>query len=571
MRVLEQILFCSQLTAGRLIYTWFGYQLMYASFAFAAIELAQADGHQRGLESNNATFTSSVTWSVVQSTQPSHIDVAFKRRHASPIGFAGVCEDGPFRSGNWALGVDGGDEWVALPMVNIKVWAVSGDGKCNPGLSRLGVALSPEPEFRLHFEGCTNLHIVLAVPLKNVTTTASVKHVALAEFMCKTSEDKCDDMKRRLLAEEEAPAVQPGFSIKKFGPGRCSGKGVVASNGQGAFAIAFEICERQCVNRILSKSGGHDMSLASCKGFAWSENLSTCIIYNGSAIASSDLSTNEGFSCYALAHHQESTKTTGAALASPGPAETAPSGEVSLDLGSLFQLYSKQGPLTGRRTIVRSPTGSRHLDEVQRIVLDERSIYVKPEDWRLIGRMLANSATATALVETAPAAYLAVDIDVERICIRSCDGGLVGPCLGRDSALYQRSFIGALHVASSNIPAGESFHLDGPGSSGFSDIIMDPRYLPWAIALTLVFLISGCCISNRIFVRMRRDAENIPPKYFTVETVALKYEADAGGKEGRNMQPVTSRLLSNPRHESARHVEMTRSTLHPTGSAYGSR
>eukprot|EP00927_Polykrikos_kofoidii_P067024 TRINITY_DN62563_c0_g1_i1.p1 TRINITY_DN62563_c0_g1~~TRINITY_DN62563_c0_g1_i1.p1 ORF type:complete len:507 (-),score=81.48 TRINITY_DN62563_c0_g1_i1:488-2008(-) len=469
--------------------------------ALPVVVLANNDKSRCLMEPGSFTSGFSSVWSFVHGLQPSHANAPFKGSLMTPIGLPGVCLEQQITSDDWVYDPSSLHEWIARPKVVVRVWALVRDGSCSPSLSALGVATSPSPELRLYFEGCSGLHVIVIVPLVIASAEVPVPGVALSEFMCHVGGVACGNSKL---------ASYRDVSAKTVGPGRCGGKGVMALNNVTSVE-RMETCRERCNERRIE---GEVPPLASCSSFAWSNNSKMCIIYGGSA-NTSEHSEAEGFTCYSFGE-----------LQTPQSEE-----QVSLDLGQIVRAGHGRQPFSAIRTIVQFPEKPRLkcFNDFQRIVLDEKPIHVNDEDWRRITTRSKEVGGVSALQEPASEQLPLADITVERVCVRLCDGELEGSCDTRDSPRDKAAFADALHVAGSSGIVDKDLHLDGRGDRGplsFFDIVKDQLYLPWLFAVAVLFFLVGCGTAGWIFVRIRNEAASIPPNYFTVETVSLKYEAD---------------------------------------------
>jgi len=348
------------------------------------------------------------------------------------------------------------------------------------------------------------------------------------DFMCQLSSTECREAKQ----VQNRHALEPNEHLEgKIGVGSCSGVGV---RPRWVNASTASNCAGACARRIASNL--QDSSQLSCRGFAWSNKLVACRVYDGWPIMASDGDGSEGFVCYRAPE----------AKPVPTPTKPPPTGpplkqlsEARLDFAALFAGLPKA--TAARRMQVSSFTPGCFAP-FEWYILD-RAIHVPAAKFALLHEMAR--VNASRFVYAAPSEggnAPRSDLIVESVCIRDCDGSLPAQCVEDEPAAPQvavpvvapdshaknrlQDLSAEVRVVNNTIGdelpcTSKLCGVLGPEASDAVERFS--KSWPWVSALAVASLLLGYLLTSGILC-CRRKAKK--PQYQTVGEIKLVYDGD---------------------------------------------
>lgn len=507
------------------------------------------------LEAPDGGFISFVAWTSIFFAQPHHVAAPFKRDLVAPITMLGICDPPQWNSQNWAYVGMRGSDWMATPTSATPVQFIQGGNACSQELNGISVmtALEGHAAFRMHFAGCSRPSSTIAVRVTNETQPSTgtgeptVEGVGLLEFMCQISPQECEAATAR-AARAKGSSGSLGTARGEVGMGRCTGYGVRPHRVTDPPATA-QGCADECRKRIERNLA--DPSQGSCRGYAWSTHLQSCLVYDGWPVTGADNSSpEEGYLC-------DNMTTVEPLYVKP----TAPPAKARLlDVARIFM---DARAVTARRIQV-SPFHVGCFKDFDWYIID-RWLHVSPSDWPVLLELTkTNTQDAKYLFHHpmhgghAPRTNLVV----ERVCLRDCAGALRAECKGEDKMGtppgYAISPDGSLvareseqEVPQSNVNV--TSMLQKIVGAHAADTFTDRQFLKWAVILAFFTMMLGGISTTLTGMCWRRRVPPAQPKYHTVEEVKLIYEGEeeetvalrSGVDGSMNLMNVAGRGISS--------------------------
>jgi len=525
--------------------------LLLARCAGGAQQVASEAPQACPLEVPRGILPPGAAWAAVASARPGHITAPLPGEVSPPITVEGLCDSSRLSSSGFAhAGIHGG-AWTAVlePPAGSDGGVVlgSGGGACLRPLSGLSVAAAGEqvaPSLRLHFAGaCDPPAAVLELRLANGTQRGGglplVSDVPLADFVCQVAAEQCALARGRLTASASSGAGSAPSSngssqaTGEVGIGRCSGAGVRSADAPNL--QSSDACAQACRTRL--EQNLEDNTQMSCKGFAWSDKLRSCLLYDQWPVTESDGSTEDGYHCW------EPTASPAQSASSTTTAPEIPATrEVQLDLAGLLDGAAGGGPGQGAtaRLLQVAPDAAGCFEAFEWYTLD-RLLHVPPGDMDVL-REMTKAGSAEFTFPSPPHA----DVTVERVCVRDCSGALHGDCELEEAVTVTKVLTTTSegpdptenHTISSDSLLFGRFELalhDAMGHDAFEAVVA-PDTVPWTLALSCLSAILGFVLARCLAAAA--CAEKDEPSYQTVQSIRLVYDGEDGPDEEMVMQTV---------------------------------
>jgi len=479
------------------------------------------------LQSPDGGYTSFMAWTAIFNAQPHHVASPFRHNLVPPVMLPSICSEDVWSSDNWKyLGMRGSD-WMATPSTYPANFVV-GSEDCSQSLTGVGVftAIQSHGALRLHFAGCDKPDTIFALRLENDTRPSTgtgeppVMGLKLLDFMCAVAPEECKAAKGRVAHTGSVEVGGLQLAKGKVGVGKCKGYGVEPHTVSPAPTSASG-CAGQCQERIAQNLA--DPSQGSCRGYAWSEHLQSCIVYDGWPVTGTDDSwSTEGYFCDNM---------TAVAAMAPAPAPAADARPVvTLDLSKIFE---DPRAVTARRMQV-SPFTMGCFQNFDWYIID-RWVNIPLDEYAVLMEMTTTNITADEYMLSHPShgGYAPrANLIVERACVRDCSGALraecqseadmAGPPPGYGVTLDGR-FVPKQGAASSPLDA--STVAGSVMGNAAAETFMDSKSLPWAILAAFFTAVGGFVVTFVIGGVFRKYVVS-RPKYHTVEEVKLIYEGE---------------------------------------------
>mmetsp|Transcript_127381 Transcript_127381/g.317969 ORF Transcript_127381/g.317969 Transcript_127381/m.317969 type:complete len:570 (-) Transcript_127381:40-1749(-) len=482
------------------------------------------------LEAPDGGYTSFVAWTATFNAQPHHVASPFKRDLVPPILMPEICSADQWSSQSWAyLGMRGSD-WLATPMTASPVQFIRGGEACSQKLTAVGVftAIEAHASLRLHFEGCDRPSSVLALRLTNDTRPSTgtgeptVMGVGLLDWMCHLSPKECQAAKAAAVKADTSAVNNLELAKGKVGVGRCTGYGVEPHPVIDPAPTTASGCASECQQRIARNLA--DPSQGSCRGYAWSEHLLSCIVYDGWPVTGTDDSwSTDGYFCDNM---------TAVTLETPTPQPAA-----TQSLLGLAKIFDNPRAITARRIQV-SPFKVGCFSNFDWYMID-RWINVPSHDFAVLAEMTRTNQTDEKYLFSHPSHgghAPRSNLIVERACLRDCSGALRAECKAQEGMQapppgFAASPDGRLVAQESAQATGESsaFNmttlLAGIVGGTAAERFTDQEFLPWAAAAAALTSTLGFVLTLLLSTVYHKYLAT-RPTYHQVEEVKLIYEGE---------------------------------------------
>lgn len=420
---------------------------------------------------------------------------------------------------------------MATPTTASPVQFVKGADSCSQTLNGIGVftAIESHASLRLHFEGCGRPSSVVAFRLTNETRPSTgtgeptVMGLNVLDWMCKISPKECQVAKGAAVKADPSAVNNLELARGKVGVGRCTGYGVEPHPVTNPAPTTASGCAAECQQRIARNLA--DPSQGSCRGYAWSEHLMSCIVYDGWPVTGTDDSwSTDGYFCDNM---------TAVATQTPAPPSAA-STQAVLDLSKVF---SDPRAITARRLQVQ-PYKQGCFPTFDWYMID-RWVNVPSHEFAIMLELTKTNTTDKQYLFSHPSMggkAPRANLIVERACLRDCNGALRAECLS------EQGMAGA-PPGFTNLPDGRLVATASPQTTndansfnvttmlaGFmggeaAETFTDQQFLHYASAAAFSTAFFGFLLTFLTGLVYRKYLAS-KPKYHTVEEVKLIYEGE---------------------------------------------